>query len=103
MKEVAVIVPRKGGGRMPTVSAIERLLKRSGLGVTLRGTLARYPGCTHWHLKNGSERGVLELTHWPGGKRLWFSIQAGRRGDWVMRSARAIKAQLELKVANSKR
>ena len=88
---------------MPTVAAIEGLLKRRGLRVTLRGTLARYAGCTHWHLKCGGERGVLELTHWPEGKRIWFSMQAGRRGDWVMRWARALKMQLELKVANSKR
>jgi hypothetical protein len=101
MKEVEVILPRSG--RMPTVSAIERVLKRSGLRVTVRGTLAGYPGCTHWHLKNGKERGVLELTCWPGGKRIWLSMQDGRRGDWVMAAASALKSQLELKVANSKR
>jgi hypothetical protein len=101
MKEVAVILP--ANKPMPTVAALERVLKQAGLRVTLRGTLAGYPGCTHWHLKNGRERGVLELTYWPGGKRIWLSMQDGRRGGWVMRSARDLKSQLELKVANSKR
>ena len=98
MKEVAVILP--GSRPMPTVAAIERLLKRSGLRVTLRGTLARYPGCTHWHLKNGSERGVLELTHWPPKRRIWFAMQDGRKAAWVMKSASGLKRQIELKVAN---
>jgi hypothetical protein len=34
-------------------------------------------------LKKERERGTLELTWWPGKRRLWFKIQAGRTGDWI--------------------
>jgi hypothetical protein len=30
----------------------------AGLRLTLKGTLAKYPGCIHWHFKRGRERGT---------------------------------------------
>jgi hypothetical protein len=33
------------------IAAVERACSAIGLAVTLRGTLAAYPGSTHWHVK----------------------------------------------------
>lgn len=63
--------------------AIDAVIALSGLDVTLRDTLKKYPGCTHWHLKNGRTRGTLEITLWPRERRAWFTIHAGRRAQWM--------------------
>src|ERR1700677_1697971 len=74
---------------------IESLCRAHGLSVTMKATLSKYPGSIHWHWKRGRERGTLEVTLWPRERRLWFSMQDGRRAQWVMESARRIKAELE--------
>ena len=66
---------------------LERLsdetLEQSGLNVTLRDTLKQYPGCVHWHLKQGRQSGTLELTLWPQEHRVWFSVHRNRSAPWV--------------------
>jgi hypothetical protein len=74
---------------------IERLCLATGLSITLKTTSAKFPGSIHWHLKKGRERGTLEITLWPAQNKLWFSMQDGRSADWVMKTARDLKAQLE--------
>ena len=67
-----------------TEAAIEHCLVATGLRTTLKTTLRGYPGCVHWHLKrDGDERGTLELTLWPAGGEIWFSVQSGRRAPWI--------------------
>jgi hypothetical protein len=63
--------------------AIERAIGGCGLRVSLRCSLEKFPGCIHWHLKKGSEPGTLEITLWPKERRAWFTIQNGRRADWI--------------------
>jgi len=58
-------------------------IARSGLKVTLRDSLRKFPGCVHWHLKRGREPGTLELTLWPRQHRAWFSVHSGRAAPWV--------------------
>ena len=58
-------------------------------------TLAKYPGCTHWHLKRGMEQGTLEVTLWPSEGRLWASVQAGRAGEWIDQAVRELIAALK--------
>jgi hypothetical protein len=41
---------------------IERCCEAAGLHVTMKGTVAAYPGSVHWHLKRGKEPGTLEVT-----------------------------------------
>src|SRR5437763_16670863 len=83
----------------PDAAAAEELVEacaaRLGLNQTMKGTLARYPGCAHWHFKRGRERGTLEVTWWPRERRLWLSVQAGRTGAWVDAAAADLKAALE--------
>jgi hypothetical protein len=63
--------------------AIDRAIAGGGLRVTLRGSLAKFPGCVHWHVKKGREPGTLEITLWPREHRAWFTIQDGRKADWI--------------------
>ena len=44
----------------------------------MKGTLASFPNCVHWHWKRGKERGTLEITWWGKQDRLWFKVAAGR-------------------------
>ena len=39
-----------------------------------KGTLASYPGCIHWHLKMGTQKGHLEITWWEAENRLCFKV-----------------------------
>jgi hypothetical protein len=82
MTEVEIPVP-------PAVSldqlstGIEAICAGLGLAQTLTGTLSRFPGSRHWHFKNGREAGTLEITLWPGQRRLWLKVARGREGPWM--------------------
>lgn len=65
------------------VPVIDHCIAQLGLTITLKDTLAIYPGSIHWHLKQGKARGVLELTLWSAERRLWFSIHHNRSAPWV--------------------
>jgi len=62
---------------------IESVCSRRGLSVAMKGSLAGYPGCIHWHYKQPNQRGTLELTFYPAEKRLWASVQEGRKAPWI--------------------
>ncbi len=64
-------------------TVIENLCLANGLRQTLRGTLAAYPGCIHWHYKLNAQPGVLEITWWPEKKRAWVKVAANRGGVWI--------------------
>jgi hypothetical protein len=83
------------------VSLIEAQCAAEGLQLMLKGTLAKYPGCIHWHFKRGSERGTLEITWWAKQRRFWFSIQAGRTGAWVEATQERLKKVLTKRLAAS--
>ncbi len=63
--------------------SIEKACTDGGLTLTLKDTLKQYPGCTHWHFKRGQERGTLEITLWPLGRRAWFKVSPSRTGEWI--------------------
>jgi hypothetical protein len=63
------------------VRIVEACLAAEKLIIVRKGTLKKYPGCIHWHVKRGSQRGTLELTLWQS--RLWSKVNAGRTGDWI--------------------
>ena len=63
--------------------AIDQAIADVGLSVALRASLAKFPGCIHWHAKQGRESGTLEITFWPRERRAWFTIQNGRRAAWI--------------------
>jgi hypothetical protein len=63
--------------------SIDQAIAAIGLNVTLRSSLAKFPGCVHWHVKQGREPGTLEITLWPQKHRAWFTIQDGRKAPWI--------------------
>jgi len=96
--EIAIRVP---DGIRPDkiVSAVDRTIVDLGLIVTIRGSLKSFPGSTHWHLKRGRGRGTLEATWWPGMRKLWIKIQAGRTAQWIEEIAPRFKREIESRLA----
>lgn len=74
---------------------VEQACARFGLDRCSRGTLAKYPGCVHWHYKKGRQRGTLEITWWSRAARLWIKVAAGRSADWITESIPHLKRALE--------
>jgi hypothetical protein len=78
---------------------IERLIDESvaedGWQISLRGTLKKYPGCVHWHLKCAGATGTLEVTWWPHQHRAWFTIQSGRTAPWIDEAMRRLCDRLQ--------
>ena len=62
---------------------IEECCSRFGLRQSLKGTLAKYPNCIHWHYKHGKQAGTLEITLWHDHRRIWFKVSDGRQGKWI--------------------
>jgi hypothetical protein len=80
--EVEVKVPSAAdlsGGE----SIVEAACAAEGLRIARKTTLATYPGSVHWHVKRGNGAGTLEITVWPGRRRVWLKVQAGRRAPWI--------------------
>ncbi len=75
--------------------ATDDVLARSGLTVALRDLLKKYPGCIHWHAKNGRASGTLEVTLWPQERRAWFTVQSGRRAPWIEEKLGLLSAYLQ--------
>src|SRR5262245_41323065 len=79
---------------------VDELVSAAGLQVALKGTLRQYPGCTHWHLKRGREKGTLELTVWPQDRRIWFAVHENRHARWIDAMLKQLKSQLETNVTH---
>jgi len=79
-------------------SIIEECCVSEGLRITMKDTLVKHPGSVHWHLKKGTERGTLEITLVAKERRIWFSVQAGRRGSWIEESINRLKPAIEKKL-----
>jgi hypothetical protein len=79
----------------PVASRIDRIISNSQLRITLRGSLASYPGCTHWHTKMENHKGTLEITSFPRDRRVWLKVQSGRNGPWIEPAAAELKRAIE--------
>jgi len=75
--------------------AIENAAAEHGLLATMKNTLKQFPGSTHWHYKRGNERGTLEITLWPLEQRVWISVHANRRADWIDSAIPTLKEKIE--------
>jgi hypothetical protein len=62
---------------------IEKAAAERGLRIEMKGSLASYPGCIHWHFKNQKQKGTLEITLWPQRRRIWAQVQDGRTAEWI--------------------
>jgi hypothetical protein len=75
--------------------AIEKCARDLGLIETMRGTLAKYPGCMHLHFRKPLVNGTLEVTSWPSNNRLWISVQQGRRAKWLEEAVPSMQRGLQ--------
>jgi hypothetical protein len=64
------------------IKQIEAIMNDFELKITQKTTLSTMKGSLHYHLKQGNNAGVLELTYWANKKRLWVEIHDNRRSDW---------------------
>lgn len=74
---------------------VEEACAAEALIMAMRGTLATYPGCDHWHYKKPGEKGTLEITHWGKTNRLWFKVTNDREGPWIGPAMQRLKRALE--------
>jgi len=90
------ITPGKDGRRLSRLAqTIDEMSAARGLSTSMKGSLKKFPGSIHWHLKKGRERGTLEVTLLPAEQRLWISIHENRNAAWVMKMAREFKRTIE--------
>ena len=75
--------------------AVEKCSRDLGLLESLKGTLAKYPGCVHWHFRKPLVNGTLEVTSWPSNKMLWITVQQGRRAEWLEEVAPPMERSLQ--------
>jgi hypothetical protein len=77
------------------IKKVEQVCIDNDLTLTLKGTLAGYPGCVHWHFKKHKQPGTLEITWWEKEHRLWFKVADHRKGMWIDESLPALKKEIE--------
>ncbi len=82
MKQWEIQVGRAWDSRR-IAGMIESVAKSNGLVVSLKGSLRSYRGCVHWHFKKEKQSGTIEVTMWPGERRVWLSVQSGRAAEWI--------------------
>jgi hypothetical protein len=82
MQEIEFSVPREAD-----LNRAEHLIEDACVALNLtcamKSPLASYPGSTHWHFRNGKEKGTLELTLFPRDRRVWAQVQSGRKAPWI--------------------
>lgn len=100
MTEVEFNIPPKCHLR-DAEALIEATCLACGLRIAMKGTLRSYAGCVHWHLKQGDNRGTLELTLWPMRHRIWASVQDGRRAPWIEEALPRLKRAVETALRNA--
>ena len=94
MIEINIEVPENANTDI-VVDSVERVCLQHQVNCTLKGTLASYPGSTHWHFKAGKQKGTLEITWWENKNRLWFKVADGRTSKWIEESLPKIKEEIE--------
>ncbi len=98
MTEIEITIPLQAN-LSGAEQIIEQCCKVEGLPASLKVSLAKYPGCVHWHFKLDGQRGTLEITLWASRRRIWFSIHTGRTGDWIEEAVTRLKQDLERALA----
>lgn len=100
MRDVEILLP--SNCEVDEVAqAVDAALVEAGLRITMRDTLEKYPGCIHWHAKNGRETGTPEVTFWPQLNRAWFTVQSGRNAPWIEEKLGLVAANLQQKLYGS--
>ena len=95
MIEVELQIPANANDDS-VVKVVEQVCSANGLICVARGTLVRYPGCIHWHYKQGKQKGTLEITWWESENRLWFKVAKVRIGEWMDEALPKLKQEIEV-------
>lgn len=85
---------RPGASLSNVEAQVEHCCSELGLIRALKDTLAKYPGCIHWHYKKKGVSGTLEVTLWPSKRQLWLTVQEGRRADWIEEELPEVRRRL---------
>jgi hypothetical protein len=94
MREIEFAVPRNADLK-GSESLIEQICAERGLTLAMKGSLSAYPGCVHWHFKRQKQKGTLELTLFPRGRRVWAKVQDGRKAPWIDKQLPGLRAAIE--------
>jgi hypothetical protein len=74
---------------------VESCCRRLGLMLGMKTRLAKHPGSTHWHYKQPKQSGTLEITVLPSQRRVWITVQDGRRAEWITEMMPTLTRELE--------
>jgi hypothetical protein len=94
MREIEFAVPRDADLTQAT-KLIEKICARHELILAMKGSLAAYPGCVHWHYKREKQKGTLELTLFARERRVWAKVQDGRKAPWIEEELPALEGAIE--------
>ncbi|HXZ12757.1 MAG TPA: hypothetical protein VEG64_10215 [Candidatus Sulfotelmatobacter sp.] len=94
MKEIEFKVPRDCD-LVRADALIEKVCAGRGLELAMKGSLAKYPGCIHWHFQRPNQKGTLELTLHRAERRIWVKVQEGRKAPWIVEELPALRRAIE--------
>lgn len=94
MIEMELQIPANASSEI-VIEVVEETCMANNLTCALKGTLASYPGCVHWHYRNDKQKGTLEITWWEVENRLWFKVAKGRIGEWIDKVLSKLKKEIE--------
>jgi hypothetical protein len=83
-------------------ASIESVCAAHGLELTMKTSLANFPGSIHWHYENKREKGTLELTVFPRDRRIWAQVQSGRKAPWIEIVLPRVQKDIERKLRLSR-
>ncbi len=95
MIEAELQIPANASSEI-VIEVVEETCITNNLTCALKGTLASYPGCVHWHYRKDKQKGTLEITWWEVENRLWFKVAKGRTGEWINKLLPELKEQIEV-------
>ena len=102
MRDISVPIARSVDF-ITIASVVEGSCDQIGLRQTMKDTLRKYPGCVHWHYKRPGLTGTLEVTAWPEERRLWMTVQDGRRARWIDEALPGLKREMKRRLVARRR
>lgn len=94
MREIEFAVPHNSD-LTQAIKSIEKICAQHELILAMKGSLAAYPGCIHWHYKREKQKGTLELTLFARDRRVWAKVQDGRKAPWIEDALPALQWAIE--------
>src|ERR1700723_1168007 len=94
MREIEFAVPHNAD-LTQAIKSIETICAQHELILAMKGSLAAYPGCIHWHDKREKQKGTLELTLFARDRCVWAKVQDGRKAPGIERDLPALQWAIE--------